>query len=460
MFSSLALYDAIHEILGSRGYKIRGDEYIYFCVFHDDQRTPNLYVNYSKNCYYCFACGAGGNLQSLARHLGLIFPDRNILSVREKVRALWSKATLPDEKTLKKVATSRALQVDTLLLAEARVLQSDDEDSKEFQNYLVFPIRTRSGALQSLVGYALSPSLVKYKHVKGAEVSAFLLDKLPPPTSPSAEKIPVYVVEGVFDALSVVEWRAAALSTLGLSRYKTLFQSRIIPNKGYTYIIAPDFDAAGQESLYKIAITAFLNDFMDAFVLFPTVENFPLKDFNDIHKQGKTADSFVNAGLLACEPIPAYLADEMLKRGEPPLCVLLFFAFTATDSAFSFIPSSLLRRLHGELEHIIGSLTLGFSPNNETVLLWNEHKEDFVVLLIASTTMAGRSVIAKYFLPYEIHRLFSHIPILSFSYSDIPIFDKDDVERAARNIAFRTRRIYQNGLLSLAQFLKTVLPFK
>jgi len=39
-----------------------GQEWKAFCPFHDDKKTPNLYINDLKNVYYCFVCGAKGHL--------------------------------------------------------------------------------------------------------------------------------------------------------------------------------------------------------------------------------------------------------------------------------------------------------------------------------------------------------------------------------------------------------------
>ena len=36
-------------------------EKIYFCPFHQDTSTPNLYANFSKGLWYCFAESEGGN---------------------------------------------------------------------------------------------------------------------------------------------------------------------------------------------------------------------------------------------------------------------------------------------------------------------------------------------------------------------------------------------------------------
>jgi len=39
-----------------------GLEWVAFCPFHSDHKTPNLHINDIKRVYYCFACGAKGHL--------------------------------------------------------------------------------------------------------------------------------------------------------------------------------------------------------------------------------------------------------------------------------------------------------------------------------------------------------------------------------------------------------------
>ena len=47
--------------------KKRGREYIGLCPFHDD-KNPSLTVNDQKRFYYCFSCGAHGDIFSFVRH--------------------------------------------------------------------------------------------------------------------------------------------------------------------------------------------------------------------------------------------------------------------------------------------------------------------------------------------------------------------------------------------------------
>ncbi len=51
----------IVEIVGEHVVlKKKGKEYVGICPFHEDSR-PSMTVSPSKQFYFCFSCGAGGN---------------------------------------------------------------------------------------------------------------------------------------------------------------------------------------------------------------------------------------------------------------------------------------------------------------------------------------------------------------------------------------------------------------
>lgn len=55
--------------------KKRGDEYVGLCPFHSE-KTPSFSVNPSKQLFYCFGCGVGGNVYTfLMKKENLSFPE-------------------------------------------------------------------------------------------------------------------------------------------------------------------------------------------------------------------------------------------------------------------------------------------------------------------------------------------------------------------------------------------------
>jgi DNA primase len=61
------IYDVVseHVVL-----KRQGKDYVGFCPFHDDKRNPSFSVSPSKQFYYCFSCGAGGNAIKFMMEIG------------------------------------------------------------------------------------------------------------------------------------------------------------------------------------------------------------------------------------------------------------------------------------------------------------------------------------------------------------------------------------------------------
>ncbi|MBE9031713.1 DNA primase [filamentous cyanobacterium LEGE 11480] len=61
------IYDVVSEQVVL---KRQGKDYVGFCPFHDDKRNPSFTVSPSKQFYYCFSCGAGGNAIKFMMEIG------------------------------------------------------------------------------------------------------------------------------------------------------------------------------------------------------------------------------------------------------------------------------------------------------------------------------------------------------------------------------------------------------
>ena len=60
------IYDVISEHIFL---KKRGKDYVGLCPFHQE-KTPSFTVSTTKQMYYCFGCGSGGNVLKFLMEVG------------------------------------------------------------------------------------------------------------------------------------------------------------------------------------------------------------------------------------------------------------------------------------------------------------------------------------------------------------------------------------------------------
>ena len=61
------IYEVVSEHVVLRK---QGKDFVGLCPFHDDKRKPSFSVSPSKQFYYCFSCGAGGNAIKFLMEIG------------------------------------------------------------------------------------------------------------------------------------------------------------------------------------------------------------------------------------------------------------------------------------------------------------------------------------------------------------------------------------------------------
>lgn len=61
------IYDVVSEYVVL---KKQGKDFVGLCPFHDDKRNPSFTISPSKQFYYCFSCGAGGNAIKFLMEIG------------------------------------------------------------------------------------------------------------------------------------------------------------------------------------------------------------------------------------------------------------------------------------------------------------------------------------------------------------------------------------------------------
>ena len=140
--------DIVDVISGYVKLKKRGSSYVGLCPFHNE-KTPSFSVSPSKQMYYCFGCGAGGNVytfvmkyenfefveavKSLAERAGVELPEGNydeearkkaglrkqLLEVNKKAAYFYYyKLRQPEGKTGLDYLVQRELSQDTMKISD------------------------------------------------------------------------------------------------------------------------------------------------------------------------------------------------------------------------------------------------------------------------------------------------------------------------------------------------------
>ncbi len=237
--------------------KKAGNSWKGLCPFHRE-KTPSFTVNRDRGLFYCFGCGAGGDLfgfvrqierasfreaaEILARKYGIDIPKRTAnrgedrrerlldsvaAAHRRYVENLWAgpnRATeylrergVPEE-TARDLALgfapdswdflSRGAEAADILI-EAGLLQAGTEGKRpydRFRNRLLFPIRDERGRVVGFGGRALGPEEPKYLNSPESPVFAKsrLLYGLPAAREGMRERDRAVLVEGYFDHLGLI----------------------------------------------------------------------------------------------------------------------------------------------------------------------------------------------------------------------------------------------------------------
>ncbi len=111
--SRLSIVDVIGQYLNV---KRSGNSYLALCPFHRE-KTPSFNINPAKNFYYCFGCGAHGNMfQFLMDYEKITFPDA--------VKKLAAKAGVTLRESNSAEVVAKKTQIDVILEILRRVTKT------------------------------------------------------------------------------------------------------------------------------------------------------------------------------------------------------------------------------------------------------------------------------------------------------------------------------------------------
>ncbi len=145
--------DIVDVVAESVSLRRAGRNFLGLCPFHAE-KTPSFTVSPDKQIYYCFGCGAGGNVFSfLMKHGGMSFPEAAKALAGRYGIDLPTRDLTPHEK--KKLTERESILT---LNGEAMTFYRDcllsDEDGKQAKSYLIKRGMTKKTIETHQLGFA------------------------------------------------------------------------------------------------------------------------------------------------------------------------------------------------------------------------------------------------------------------------------------------------------------------
>ena len=256
MVKELYTTQQIHRVLTGAGIDIEaeyGTDYIIFCPYHNNNRTPAGEVSKEKGTFFCFGCQTTRSLVELIMHM----TNRTYF---ETVRFIKSKETETDieavvNKTLHQIPDF--VQYDELLIKrlnkqaldspramtyfEGRRLTKEsvikfDLGFSEKQDSVIIPMQSPDGMSIGFVARTIEGK--EFKNTPGLPKSKILFNL----HRVKASKI-VYVVESSFDAIRLDQVGFPAVATLGANVSSS--QIELLKRYFTGIVLVADNDEAG-----------------------------------------------------------------------------------------------------------------------------------------------------------------------------------------------------------------------
>ena len=246
----------IHRVLTGAGIDIEaeyGTDYIIFCPYHNNNRTPAGEVSKESGLFFCFGCQTTKNLVELIMHMtGRSYFEaiRYIKSkeVETDLEAVVSKALYAapdfvqyDELLIKRLNKQAIDSPRAMSYFEGRRITKDsvvkfDLGYSEKQDSVVIPMQSPDGMTIGFVARTIEGK--EFKNTPGLPKSKILFNL----HRVKASKM-VYVVESSFDAIRLDQVGFPAVATLGANVSSS--QMKLLEKYFNNVVLVADNDEAG-----------------------------------------------------------------------------------------------------------------------------------------------------------------------------------------------------------------------
>ena len=159
--------DIIDVISGYVNLKKSGSNYTGLCPFHNE-KTPSFSVSGAKQMYYCFGCGAGGNVYTfLMEYENLTFPEA-LEQLAERAGMALPEKTDSEEERKRRNTRERILEI-YKLAANYFYVKLNSPRGKEAKDYLLGRELSEETIRHFGLGYSdkFSDDLYQYMKKKG-----------------------------------------------------------------------------------------------------------------------------------------------------------------------------------------------------------------------------------------------------------------------------------------------------
>ena len=263
MFDEIYTEDQVERVLNGIGIEVPSQtesNFMIFCPFHNNNRTPAGTISKEKGLFFCFGCQTSKNLIEFV----MAISNRTYF---EAVRFIKQKDKETDiEKLVNKklVVTPEFVQFDEVLIKRLNNQALDTpramnyfhgrritEDSvikfslgySEKQDYVTIPVQSPDGMTIGFVGRSIEGK--DFKNTPGLQKSKVLFNLHRVRSSKF-----VYVVESSFDAIRLDQVGFPAVATLGAN--VSSVQMQLLEKYFSDVILVADNDEAGSVMIDRI----------------------------------------------------------------------------------------------------------------------------------------------------------------------------------------------------------------
>jgi DNA primase len=256
MANNLYSEEQIRRVLNGSGIEIEaefGNDFIIYCPYHNNSRTPAGEVAKDSGLFFCFGCQTTKNLEEFimfttgrsyfetARYIKSKETETNIEAAVNKAMYAPPDFVQYDEVLIKRL-TNQALESPRAMRYYAGRSITEDSVKKfslgysEKQDMVTIPVHSPDGMTIGFVGRSVEGK--EFKNTPGLPKSKVLFNLHRVKTSST-----IYVVESSFDAIRLDQVGFSAVATLGAN--VSASQMKLLEKYFNNVVLVADNDEAG-----------------------------------------------------------------------------------------------------------------------------------------------------------------------------------------------------------------------